>query len=97
MYVIFVCHHENKEVDVIEETEKNILMQKLIEISQKELDAREYEIIAMRYGIGNKPSLTQQEVADKLKISRSYVSRLEKHALSVIKKIALEQEIYVIL
>ena len=88
---------ENKEVDVIEETEKNILMQKLIEISQKELDAREYEIIAMRYGIGNKPSLTQQEVADKLKISRSYVSRLEKHALSVIKKIALEQEIYVIL
>ena len=80
-----------------EETEKNILMQKLIEISQKELDAREYEIIAMRYGIGNKPSLTQQEVADKLKISRSYVSRLEKHALSVIKKIALEQEIYVIL
>lgn len=88
---------EDKGIDVIEQTENNILMQKLVEICKNQLDAREYEIIALRYGLGNKPALTQQEVADKLQISRSYVSRLEKHALAVIKKIALEQEIYVAL
>ena len=88
---------ENKEDDVIEKTENNILMQQLLKICKKELDKREYEIISMRYGLGNQPALTQQEVADKLQISRSYVSRLEKHALSVIKRIALEQEIYVMM
>ena len=88
---------EDKETDIIEQTENNILMQKLVEISKRELSPREYEIIALRYGLGNKASLTQQEVADKLKISRSYVSRIEKHALEVIKQIALKEEIYVMM
>ena len=88
---------EDKETDVIEQTENSILMQKLVEISKRELTPREYEIIALRYGLGNKASLTQQEVADKLKISRSYVSRIEKHALEVIKQIALKEEIYVMM
>ena len=88
---------EDKETDVIEQTENNILMQKLVEISKRELTPREYEIVALRYGLGNKASLTQQEVADKLNISRSYVSRIEKHALEVIKQIALKEEIYVMM
>ena len=88
---------EDKETDIIEQTENNILMQKLVEISKRELSPREYEIISLRYGIGNKPSLTQQEVADKLNISRSYVSRIEKHALEIIKQIALKEEIYVMI
>lgn len=39
----------------------------------------------MRYGIGNIRPKTQKEVAAKLDISRSYVSRIEKQALSKIK------------
>ena len=35
----------------------------------------------MRYGLFNTKELTQKEIADKLKISRSYVSRIEKRAL----------------
>ena len=40
----------------------------------------------MRYGIGGRKSLTQREVADKLGISRSYISRLETKAISIIQK-----------
>ncbi len=51
------------------------------------LDEREREIIVYRYGLceGKKP-LTQREVAQKLKISRSYVSRIEKSALAKLKE-----------
>lgn len=51
------------------------------------LDDREREIIIYRYGLceGKKP-LTQREVAQKLKISRSYVSRIEKSALAKLKE-----------
>ena len=49
------------------------------------LSKREYEIIKLRYGLcGNKP-LTQREVAQKLGISRSYISRLETKAMETIK------------
>ena len=49
-------------------------------------DRREKQIIVMRYGLGDNEPLTQREVASKLKISRSYVSRIEKKALSNLKK-----------
>ena len=45
------------------------------------LSTRELEIIKMRYGILNTPLKTQKEIARKLHISRSYVSRIEKRAL----------------
>lgn len=45
------------------------------------LGARERQIILMRYGLNGDEALTQREVADKMNISRSYVSRLEKKAL----------------
>ncbi len=46
------------------------------------LDQREREIILLRYGIGGAKSLTQRETAERLGISRSYVSRIEKNALA---------------
>lgn len=46
------------------------------------LNKREREIINRRYGLNNHIVETQQEVADSLKISRSYVSRIEKRALT---------------
>lgn len=50
------------------------------------LTPREALIIRMRYGLDDKKPLTQREVASALKISRSYVSRIEKKALLKLKK-----------
>ncbi|MBQ8568757.1 MAG: RNA polymerase sporulation sigma factor SigK [Oscillospiraceae bacterium] len=50
------------------------------------LDSREREIIKYRYGLYGIKPLTQREVAVKLKISRSYVSRIEKRALEKLRK-----------
>jgi len=58
---------------------------KLLSLVDSTLDEREKEIIVLRYGLkGYKPS-TQREVAEHLGISRSYVSRIEKKALNLLK------------
>ncbi|MCI8544836.1 MAG: sigma-70 family RNA polymerase sigma factor [Bacilli bacterium] len=46
------------------------------------LTEREKEIIVKRYGLNNEEAITQKEIAKKLGISRSYVSRIEKRALT---------------
>lgn len=50
------------------------------------LNKREKEIIVKRYGLNNKKEMTQKDIAKELKISRSYVSRIEKRAISKILK-----------
>ena len=50
------------------------------------LNEREKEIIIKRYGLFNNDELTQKEISEKLNISRSYVSRIEKRALLKIYK-----------
>ena len=50
------------------------------------LNKREKEIIIKRYGLFNTDELTQKEISEELKISRSYVSRIEKRALLKIYK-----------
>jgi RNA polymerase sporulation-specific sigma factor len=49
------------------------------------LSPRERKIITLRYGLGGKKPMTQREIAEKLNISRSYVSRIEKSALEKLK------------
>jgi RNA polymerase sporulation-specific sigma factor len=49
------------------------------------LDVREREIIELRYGLNGRRELTQKEVADKLGISQSYISRLEKKIIARLK------------
>ena len=66
---------------VLEEAENKILMEK-IRACVAELPDRERTIITMRYGLGGGIAYTQLEVAKKLKISRSYVSRIEKKVLA---------------
>ncbi len=51
----------------------------------KVLNAREQEIISKRYGIFGEEPITQRELADKMNISRSYISRIEKKALLKLK------------
>ena len=53
-----------------------------IKESLKQLSDREYTIIKYRYGLDNTLSMTQRELAKYLNISRSYVSRIEKRALT---------------
>ena len=55
---------------------------KLLSEYVKVLNKREKEIITYRYGLNNNDELTQKEIAKKLHISRSYVSRIEKRALT---------------
>lgn len=54
-------------------------------ILKKCLTKREYEIVCLRYGLMGNPILPQREVALRLGISRSYISRLEKKALNILK------------
>lgn len=76
-------------MDIIKNDDENILidiihndnLSYVSKIFNKVLDEREQEIIEMRYGLNGNDELTQKEVAKKLGISRSYVSRIEKKAL----------------
>ena len=49
------------------------------------LPARERKIVLLRYGLAGQPPLTQLETANLLHISRSYISRLESHALELLR------------
>ena len=51
----------------------------------KNLEARDKEIMIMRYGLYNTKEYTQKEVADKLSISQSYISRIEKKVIKKLK------------
>ncbi len=73
------------EEDVFSSVENNIITEKIIKVINENLTEREAKIITMRYGINGSPALTQREVAEKLGISRSYISRIETKALSIIK------------
>ncbi len=63
---------------------KNKLL-KLVKELKRMPQSREKEILILRYGLNGKRPLTQREVAKKLNISRSYVSRIEKRILEELK------------
>ena len=79
------------EEDLFEETYLRSETRKLLSVLDKTLTDRERQIIILRYGLENRKPLPQREVAEKLAISRSYVSRIEKKALEKLKK-AMEAE-----
>ncbi len=67
------------------EVERKICSERALRYLQTALDPRERKIIVLRYGLGGAKPLTQREISEKLKISRSYVSRLEKSALDKLR------------
>ena len=71
--------------DVIEEIETKVRVEKLRTLLETKLDKREKQIISMRYGLNGEKELTQREIAKKLGISRSYVSRIETATLKKLK------------
>ncbi len=70
---------------IAEDLDTKMNTQYALRLIRDALDEREREILIMRYGLTGKPALPQREVAKKLGISRSYVSRIEKRALEKIK------------
>ena len=74
------------EDNIVENLDRKIQTEKLPKYINEALTPREKLIIKLRYGLDGKDALTQREVAKMLKISRSYVSRIEKKALSELKK-----------
>ena len=58
----------------------------LLSDALEKLEDREREIITLRFGLDGRPERTQKEVADRLGISQSYISRLEKRIISRLKR-----------
>ncbi len=83
---------ESVDEDIPERMEKEENISRLYTLIDRNLTDREKYIIRLRYGIPPKPyiperpEVTQREIAKKLGISRSYVSRIEKKALMKLRK-----------
>lgn len=82
------------EDSIVDTVSNNILSDKINAIVKASLPKREAEIVRYRYGLENYPILTQREIAKKLGISRSYISRLETKALDTIKQKMKEKKIF---
>lgn len=74
------------EESLIDNLDLKINAQKLYGFIEKSLDEREREIVNLRYGLQGRKAYTQREIAKKLDISRSYVSRIEKKALEKLRE-----------
>lgn len=75
----------SSEEDMADEVDRKIMTTKALSCIKTCLSLRERQIIIMRYGLFGTEELTQREIAEKLGISRSYVSRIEKSALEKLK------------
>jgi RNA polymerase sporulation-specific sigma factor len=74
-----------KEDCVFEQVERSVKREKLLEQIKKILSEREFTILCLRYALKGGVPLPQREVANVLKISRSYISRIEKHAVEKLR------------
>ncbi len=76
----------SEDEDVVELLEQDRKVRRLNEIIPQTLSERELFIIINRYGLYGKKTMTQREIARKLGISRSYVSRIEKRAIEKLRQ-----------
>ena len=83
-----------KEDGVFASVDRSIESEKLIERVKKILSKREFTIICLRYGLKCKRPYAQREVATFLKISRSYVSRIEKKAIEKLQQSIKKGQFY---
>lgn len=74
------------QLNVAEQVDTKIHLEKLSGYIESTLTPREKEIIIRRYGLDGKRPLTQREIAQTMDISRSYISRIEKKALEKLRK-----------
>lgn len=74
-----------KEDCVFEEVEREVQREKLVGAIKRLLSEREYTVVCLRYALKGGVPLPQREVANVLKISRSYISRIEKRAVEKLR------------
>jgi RNA polymerase sigma factor (sigma-70 family) len=86
IYELYIKGESTDKEDTSNKVELRVQIAKLYEKLDTKLTYREREIIKLRYGLTPLGYRTQTQIADTLKISRSYVSRIEKKALSKLKK-----------
>ena len=72
--------------NILDELDMKLNSKKLGHYITEELISREKTVIILRYGLNGKKPMTQKEIAKKLDISRSYVSRIETKALKTLRK-----------
>ena len=80
------------ESSMIDRIDLRLRTEQLYRYMESELTPREQVILRLRYGLRGSRPLTQREIARKLRISRSYVSRIEKRALLTLRRRFLEQK-----
>ena len=73
------------EDSIAEDLELKVGVERMAVALREELEEREKHVLIWRYGLDNRPPLSQQETAERLGISRSYVSRIEKHAIEKLR------------
>ena len=76
----------SSEENLPEEVMRSVEGERALSLVRTRLDPRERQIITLRFGLGGAPAMTQREIAVKLGISRSYVSRIEQAALDKLKE-----------
>ena len=74
------------EEDLVERPTLEAVDRSLLSMALRRLPDRDREIITLRFGLGGGRERTQKEVADRMGISQSYISRLEKRIISRLKK-----------
>ena len=79
----------SQDEDLLEKISTRQMTRQMREAVETVLTQQERQVIVLRYGLGNQRPLRQREVAQKIGLSRSYVSRIEKRALEKLKE-ALE-------
>ena len=76
---------EGPPVDIVEEYSTREDIRFLLSVLKDTLSEKEYQVICLRYGLFGIEEQTQREIAARLGISRSYVSRIEKNALGKLR------------
>ena len=79
--------------NVFQSVEQSILKANLLKLIDEHLSEKEKQIVILRFGLDDKPPLTQLQTARKLGISRSYISRIETRALKKIRRQLTDDDI----
>lgn len=91
MLIDLLCE---KDDSVFQKVEKAIQNEKFTELVRAVLTEREFKIITLRYGLKGGRCHPQREVALLMRISRSYVSRIEKKAVEKLKAAVKKEDFY---
>ncbi|MBQ3492596.1 MAG: RNA polymerase sporulation sigma factor SigK [Clostridia bacterium] len=83
-----------KEDTVFSQVDKGIERDKFLQFIKSQLTQREYTVLCLRYGLKGERTYAQREVARFLKISRSYISRIEKKAIDKLRTAVKKGQFY---